>query len=341
MIQRVRKGRTQEGIDAKRARQPGRGREAETPFQIPARGLLDVAWRLWTQIGEDRILLVAAGTTFYVLLSVFPALAAFVSLYGFVADPTTIEKHVAFLSGLLPADGFDLIRNQLHALSAQAHGTLSLGFLFGLAVALWSADSGVKGIFEGLNVAYGEMEKRSFIKVTLVSFAFTIGGLLVGICFILAIGIIPAVLSFFMFDPKEKMLVDLLRWPPVFLLAAAGIVLLYRYGPSRERAKWRWLSWGAAFATVVWLLASWAFSFYLAHFANYNATYGALGAVIGFMMWIWISAIIILLGAELNAELEHQTARDSTTGEPLPIGQRGATMADTIGKASNESAGRK
>jgi membrane protein len=336
MIQRVRKGRTQGGIDAERARQTGRGREAETPFQIPLRGLLDVAWRLWIQIGEDRILLVAAGTTFYVLLAIFPALAAFVSLYGFIADPKTIEDHIAFLGELLPADGFDLIRNQLHALTAQASGALSLGFLFGLVVALWSADSGVKGLFEGLNVAYGEMEKRSFIRLTLVSFAFTLGAILVGICFILVIGIIPAVLSFLQLDPKEKMLVDLLRWPPVLLMAIAGIVLLYRYGPSRERAKWRWLSWGAAFATVAWLVASWAFSFYLAHFANYNATYGALGAVIGFLMWIWISAIIMLLGAELNAELEHQTARDSTTGEPLPMGERGATMADTVGKASDE-----
>jgi len=336
MIQRIRKGRTRGGIDQERARQTGRGREAETPFQIPLRGLLDVAWRLWIQIGQDRILLVAAGTTFYVLLAIFPALAAFVSLYGFVADPKTIEDHIAFLGELLPADGFDLIRNQLHALTAQANGALSFGFLFGLVVALWSADSGVKGLFEGLNVAYGEMEKRSFVKLTLVSFAFTLGGILVGICFILVIGIIPAVLSFLQLDPKEKMLVDLLRWPPVFLMAIAGIVLLYRYGPSRERAKWRWLSWGAAFSTIVWLAASWAFSFYLAHFANYNATYGTLGAVIGFLMWIWISAIIMLLGAELNAELEHQTARDSTTGEPLPMGERGATMADTVGKASNE-----
>lgn len=336
MIQRIRKGRTRGGIDQERARQTGRGREAETPFQIPLRGLLDVAWRLWIQIGQDRILLVAAGTTFYVLLAIFPALAAFVSLYGFVADPKTIEDHIAFLGELLPADGFNLIRNQLHALTAQANGALSFGFLFGLVVALWSADSGVKGLFEGLNVAYGEMEKRSFIKLTLVSFAFTLGGILVGICFILVIGIIPAVLSFLQLDPKEKMLVDLLRWPPVFLMAIAGIVLLYRYGPSRERAKWRWLSWGAAFSTIVWLAASWAFSFYLAHFANYNATYGTLGAVIGFLMWIWISAIIMLLGAELNAELEHQTARDSTTGEPLPMGERGATMADTVGKASNE-----
>lgn len=260
MVQRVRKGRAPEHVVKNRARQPGRGRAAETPFQIPLRGLVDVAWRLWGQIGQDRILLVAAGTTFYVLLSVFPALAAFVSLYGFVADPKTIADHIAFLAGLLPSDGFDLIRNQLHALTNQTNNSLSLGFFFGLAVAFWSANSGIKGLFEGLNVAYGETEKRSFLRLTLVSFCFTLGGILIGICFILAVGVIPAVLSFFLLDPKAQMLIDLLRWPPVLLLAASGIIILYRFGPSRERAKWRWLSWGAGFATIAWLIASWGFS---------------------------------------------------------------------------------
>jgi membrane protein len=336
MVQRLRKEHAARGSDADRALQAGRGRSAETPFQIPLRGLMDVAWRLWDQVGQDRILLVAAGTTFYALLALFPALTAFVSLYGFVADPKTLADHIAFLASLLPSDGFDLIRNQLHALANQTNDVLSLGFLSGLAIAFWSANSGIKGLFEGLNVAYGENEKRSFIKLNLVSFAFTLGAIVIGICFLLAVGVIPAVLSFFLLDPKAKLLVDLLRWPPVFLLAAGGVIVLYRYGPSRERAKWRWLTWGAGLTTVAWLAASWGFSFYLGHFANYNVTYGALGAVIGFMMWIWISAIIILLGAELNAELEHQTARDSTTGSPRPIGKRGAVMADTIGRASDE-----
>jgi membrane protein len=323
-------------IDQSRARDRGRGRDAATPREIPLRGWKDILWRLYYEITEDRIMLVAAGATFYLLLALFPALAAFVSLYGFVADPKTIADHIAFLGGLLPSGGLDIIQNQLHALASQNREALSFGFISGLVIALWSANSGVKSLFEGLNVAYGEHEKRGFIMLNLVSFAFTLGALVIGIGLIVSVGIIPAMLALFRLGPWTEILISVLRWPVLLLLVAIGLVLIYRYGPSRAAAKWRWLTWGAALATVVWIVASWAFSFYLQHFANYNATYGTLGAVIGFMIWTWISVIIVLVGAELNAEIEHQTARDSTTGEPQPMGGRGAVMADTIGKNADE-----
>jgi membrane protein len=159
----------------------------------------------------------------------------------------------------------------------------------------------------------------------------------VGICLIAAVGVVPAALAALKLGGSTGILVQILRWPVLLVLVGAGITLLYRYGPSRERAKWRWLSWGGALATVVWLSSSWAFSFYLRNFADYNATYGTLGAVIGFLIWTWISVIVVLLGAELNAELEHQTAEDSTTGPPLPLGERGAAMADTIGKSAGKA----
>lgn len=321
-------------IDLRRASEPDRGRDAEGPADIPAKGWWDIGKRLWVSITSDRILLIAAGATFYLLLALFPALAAFVSLYGFVADPRTVADQVAFLGGFLPTGGLDLIRTQLQSLAMQDQTALSWGFVTGLAVALWSANNGVKSLFEGLNVAYREAEKRSFVWLNLTSFAFTLGALVVGIAMIVSVGVVPALLALMRLDGWTELIVSTLRWPVLLAMVWAGICLIYRYGPSREPARWRWVTWGAVLATVVWILASMAFSYYLQNFADYNATYGSLGAVIGFMMWTWISVVIMLVGAELNAEVEHQTARDTTTGERLPLGRRGAVMADTVGRAS-------
>ena len=313
----------------------GRGRNAEAPSEIPIKGWKDVLWRVWSKIGDDRVLLIAAGTTFYMLLALFPALAAFVSLYGFVADPKTIADQIAFLGGILPSGGYEMIQSQLQALASQDAGALSFGLLFGLSITLWSANNGIKSLFDAMNIAYEETEKRGFIKLNLISFAFTLGAILVGVLFLFSVGVVPA-LALLQIGGWAEFLIYFLRWPVMFLAAATVITLIYRFGPSREPAKWRWLTWGAGLATVVWMVASIGFSFYLDNFADYNATYGTLGAIIGFMMWTWISVIIVIVGADLNAEMEHQTTRDSTTGMPRPIGQRGAVMADTLGKASDE-----
>jgi len=323
-------------IDA--AREPGRGRQADTPSKIPFEGWKDILWRTWAEFSADRITLIAAGATFYLLLALFPALAAFVSMYGFVADPVTIADHIAFLGGVLPSGGIELIRTQLTALATQNEAALSFAFIFGLLFALWSANNGIKTLFEALNVAYDETEKRSFFRLNLITLGFTLGAIVIAILFIVSVGVVPAVLAFVGLGTVAETLISLARWPVLFGAAALGISILYRYGPSRERAKWRWVTWGSALATAVWLIASVLFSWYLTNFADYNATYGSLGAVIGFMMWTWISVVILLLGAELNAEIEHQTARDSTTGSEKPMGDRGATMADTIGEGRNSPA---
>lgn len=319
-----------------RAEEPARGRNADRPSEISFKGWKDVSWRVWSKIGDDRVMLIAAGTTFYMLLALFPALAAFVSVYGFVADPKTIADQIAFLGGILPSGGYEVIRAQLEALASQNTSALGFGFLLGLGIALWSANNGIKTLFDAMNIAYAETEKRGFIKLNLVSFAFTFGAILVGILFLFSVGVIPALLAMLRIGGWTELLIYILRWPVMIVATAAAITLIYRFGPSREAAKWRWLTWGSAIATVVWMAASIGFSFYLENFADYNATYGALGAIIGFMMWTWISVVIMIVGAELNAELEHQTARDSTTGNPRPIGERGAVMADTLGKSSDE-----
>ena len=317
--------------------QDGRGRHAERPSGIPGKGWKDIFWRVVTEFSDDRVTLIAAGATFYLLLALFPALAAFVSLYGVVADPTTIADHISFLGGMLPQGGLELIESQLNSLAEQDASALSFGFILGLALALYSANNGILTLFEAMNIAYDETEKRSFLKRYAVSFMFTLGAIVIAILFIVSVGVVPAVLAFLGLGEAAETLISLARWPVLFIAAVFAISLLYRYGPSREKAKWRWVTWGSAVATIVWILASVLFSWYLQNFADYNATYGSLGAVIGFMMWTWISVTILIVGAELNSEMEHQTARDSTTDPAKPLGSRGATMADTVGKPANQT----
>ncbi|WP_181700186.1 YihY/virulence factor BrkB family protein [Chthonobacter albigriseus] len=310
----------------------GRGRAAERPSEIPAKGWKDVLWRTWQEIGSDRVLAVGAGVTFYALLAIFPFIGAFVSLYGLVADPSTVQEHLAAMAGVLPASALDILGDQMQRLASNDEQALGFGFIVSLVLALWSANAGMKAVFDALNVAYDEDEKRSFIALNALSLAFTLGSIVFLILAITALVVLPIALDFVGLGATTELLFKIGRWPALFLLVAAAIAMLYRYGPSRSRAKWRWITWGAALAAVLFIAVSIGFSFYAANFADYNATYGSLGAVIAFMTWIWLSCVVILVGAELNAEVEHQTARDSTVGPEKPRGARGATMADTIGE---------
>ena len=191
----------------------------------------------------------------------------------------------------------------------------------------------MKAIFDALNIIYDEDEKRGLIWLNLESLFFTMCAIAVALLALGAVVVFPLFLATFDLTSLDEPLIGLLRWPAMFLLVLFGVSVLYRYGPSRQRAKWRWISVGSVFAALAWLVVSSLFSFYLANFANYNATYGALGAVVGVMMWMWLSTIVVLLGAQLNSEIEHQTACDSTIGPDAPLGARGAVMADTVGAA--------
>jgi membrane protein len=312
-----------------------RGREAETPTDIPALGLKDVFWRVFAAVTEDRVTLIAAGVTYYLLLALFPAASVLVSVYGFLADPATIVERIGTLSTIMPADALNIFLDQVRALAQERGATLSFGLVGGLALALWSANNGIKALFEAMNVAYGEDEKRSLVQINLASLVFTLGAFVIAVVIIFAMGVVPAILNYFWLDRWAELIIRLARWPIMMVFVGIGIMALYRFGPSREPAKVRWLTWGAVFSTVLWFAASLSVSYYLSNIANYNATYGTLGALIGFMVWTWISAIIVIVGAEINAELEHQTAKDSTTGRPKPMGERGAYMADTLGRASD------
>ncbi|MEJ1160036.1 YihY/virulence factor BrkB family protein [Prosthecomicrobium sp. N25] len=315
--------------------EPGRGRDATTPSEVPARGWWDIAKRVVQQVGEDRILSVAAGVTFYALLALFPAIAAFVSIYGLFADPGTIQGHLALLAGILPEGALTVIRDQVQRIASSGNGTLGYAFLGGLAVSLWSANAGMKAVFDALNVAYDEEEKRSFVALTLQSLLFTFLAMLFMMFAIAAIVVLPIVLDYVGLGRVGELLLSIGRWPLLFAGVVFALACLYRYGPSRDRARWRWVTWGSAIAAILWLAGSALFSWYAANFGSYNETYGSLGAVIGFMTWMWLSTTAVLIGAEINAETEHQTARDTTDGPPRPLGARGATMADTVGPAQD------
>jgi membrane protein len=320
--------------DQERREQRGRGRSADTPSEIPARGWKDILVRVYREISDDRVMAIAAGVTFYVLLAIFPAVAALVSIYGFFADPQTIAEHLNEVSAFLPGSAVEIIGEQINRVVAQGEATLGATFLIGIAVSLWSANAGIKALIDALNVVYDENEKRSFIKVNALSLAFTIG--IIGFMLVAlgAMVVLPVILNYVELEGVAETIIKLLRWPILLLGVGLGIACIYRYGPSRDKAKWRWITWGSVLASIMWLAASILFSWYAANFGSYNETYGSLGAAIGFMMWIWLSTIVILLGAELDAEMEHQTARDTTEGPPRPLGVRGATMADTVGEDS-------
>jgi membrane protein len=312
----------------------GRGRAADKPTQMPTKGWKDIAWRVYDGIQNDRVLLVAAGVTYYGLLALFPATAALVSLYGLFSDASTITEHLRLLSGFLPEGALEVVGDQVRRITAQGQATLGVAFLGTLALSLWGANAGTKAIFDALNIIYKEREKRSFIRLTLWSLAFTLAA--IGLVLLAFAGIVAVPVALKLLgvpDESGTAWLTLLRWPLLYIVVLFALACLYRYGPSRTKPRWQWVSWGSAIAGAIWLVGSLLLSWYVANFGTYNATYGSLGALIGFMIWIWLSTITVLLGAEINAEMEHQTAKDTTEGHRKPMGARGARMADDLGQA--------
>jgi membrane protein len=318
-------------VDLARAREPGRGREANTPEQIPPRGWRDILWRVFWSISEDRILSTSGSVAFFALLAVFPGIAAIVSLYGLFADASTIGKHLSLLSGFLPDGVIQLIAETL--IFRQGNETLGMAFVVGLLIALGSANAGMAALFDALNVVYDEREKRSLVRFYATTFLFTLAGIVFVIVAITGVVILPVMLKFVGLAATTERLLAILRWPVLLATIVVSLACIYRYGPSRRDARWRWVTWGSIVGALLWMGTSMLFSWYVATFDTYNKIYGSLGAGVGFMVWLWISAVIVLLGGELNAQMEHQTARDTTEGGAKPLGSRGAMMADHVGEA--------
>ncbi|MEY4555153.1 MAG: hypothetical protein RL093_272 [Pseudomonadota bacterium] len=311
------------------AKEPGRGRLAQRPREIPHKGWVDIFWRLGMSYFGDRIGFLAGGVTFFVMLSLFPTLAAFVTIYGLFADPTDAPARVSFLYSVMPAGVAQFLSGEMQRLAENSNTQLTFTLVWTLALSLWTANGAIKVLFYGLNVAYHEVEKRHIVTYNLMCMAFTIGGLASILLVAAMIVGVPLVLGVFGWAAEWSYLAPF-RWPVLLLVYGAALTLIYRMGPCRQRARWRWLTPGAIFAALLSLTLSLIFSWYLQTFVR-TASYGPLAAMMGFLLWTWLSVQIILMGAELNAEIEHQTAMDTTTGAPLAIGERGAVVADTVG----------
>ncbi len=306
------------------------GRDARRPYHIPLKGWWQVAQRVWTESGRDNLSVVAAGCAFYALFAIFPALSALISLYGLTASPSNVESQFGMLADVLPGQAYDMVIEQIRRIAAASGGSLGWSLVVSLGLAFWSANAGTQALFAALNIAYEEPERRNLLQFYLSAFTFTLVGILGGVVMLLAIVYVPTLFAYAGFSHAFELVVRVARWPFLALLVLSLLALLYRYGPCRRAAKWHWVSMGSLFATAVWLLASAGFSLYVANFAHYDRTYGSLGAVIILLFWLYISFYIVLLGAEINAELELQTAQDTTVGKPKRAGERGAFVADHV-----------
>jgi membrane protein len=312
----------------------GRGREADHPGEIPPRGWKDVLWRGWREISDQNLFLIAGGVTYAILLALFPGLAALVSLYGLVFDAGQIEKQVAALAGVLPAQTQDLLSQQLHGLVEASNGALGFAAIVGLLLALWSASRGMSGLITAINIAYEEKERRGFFKLNLIALGLTLGLLIGGIVAIALVAVLPAAVQLFAVGPATKWLLLIVQWPLLIVLVMLGLALLYRFGPDRDKPQWRWVSPGVIAATILWIAASIGFTVYVANFNSYDKTYGSLGGVVILLTWLYLSAFMVLLGAVINAQSERQTRKDSTEGPPRAMGRRDAHAADTLGESS-------
>jgi membrane protein len=309
------------------------GREAERPSEIPPRGWFAVLKRVKAEVKDDNVSLLAAGVAFYAMLAIFPAIIAVVTVYGMVADPDQVQSQVGEFARSLPSGADELLTEQLTNVAGAGRQALSIGLVVSLLALLWSVSSGVQGLIKSLNVIYDERETRGFVKLRGLSLLLTIGAIVVTVVVLALITVFPGVIDNFGLGQAGQVAASIARWVVLAVLVLIALGVVYRLAPDRANPRWRWVSLGAVVALVLWLLGSVGFSYYVDNFGNYNQTYGALAAVIVLLLWLFLSAFAVLLGAEFDAETERQTARDTTTGPERPLGQRDAEVADTLGES--------
>jgi membrane protein len=307
---------------------PGKHRDRK-PGKIPKPGWKEVLKRTKNDVGRDNLSIVAGGVAFYMLLAIFPGIGAMVAIYGLVADPVQIQQQLSSLAGILPQEALSILQSQLSQVASGSSGMLGIGAIFGILLALWSAAKGMKAFITGLNIVYDEEDQRSFIKLNAIALGLTLGAIVFVIISLGLIVIFPVILNSVGLRDTAGILVSILRWPLLTICVILAVGLLYRYAPHRNQPQFRWVSWGAVIATVLWIVASILFSFYVRNFGSYNETYGSIGAVIILLMWFYITAFVILLGAELNSEMEQEPAYDTTRHRSE---RRGAQVAGIAGR---------
>jgi membrane protein len=319
-----------------KTRSQQRGRRAGRPGEIPRKGWKDILLRVKEEQKKDNLSIVAAGVAFYALLALFPALATLISIYGIFADPAQVQQQIAELSGFLPQETRQLLSEQISRIASTSSGALGIGAIGGLLVSLWSANKGMKALMTALDIVYNEDETRGFFKINGISLLLTFVGILTAVISLALIAVIPVILEFIGIPGPIQAAVAIGRWPFLALVIVLLLGVLYRYAPNRDEPQWKWVSWGSVAATVLWIAVSLLFSFYVSNFGSYNKTYGSMGAIIILLMWFFLTAYAVLIGAELNAEMEHQTGKDTTRGEARPMGDRDAHVADTLGRKAEK-----
>lgn len=319
---------------AKKKRSDKHGREANRPGEIPRKGWKDIAVRVKDQISKNNISIISAGIAFYAFLAIFPAIAAIISIYGLVTDPQTVGRQLNALANVLPAQSSTLIQGQLSQIVQGSPTALGWGLAFSVIFSIWSANKGTKALFQGINIAYNEEDNRGFIKQNAVTLLFTSLGIIAVIISMALVVVFPVIIGNLGLPAGTGFLIQASRWILLLALLLLSLGVLYRYAPDRTKPKWRWVSWGSVAGTVLWIAGSLLFSFYISNFGNYNATYGSLAAVVILLLWFYLSAFSIILGAQINSEIEHQTKQDTTSGKKKPMGKRGAHDADDLGKAA-------
>tara|TARA_R100000306_G_scaffold62518_1_gene71698 strand:- start:34174 stop:35136 length:963 start_codon:yes stop_codon:yes gene_type:complete len=308
------------------------GREASSPTEISKSGWKDILVRTWKEKANDNLGLVAAGVAFYFLLAVFPAIGAFISIYGLMYDPAEAQQQMSDVMAVMPAEARDILQAQIQQLAQRGGGTLGLSAVIGILLAIWSSMKGTSALMTALNIVYDEQEDRGFVYLKFVTFLITFGAFVFVAASLALIAAAPAVLEHMGLGNWVETAIQYARWPVLALLFMFLLAVLYRFAPSRSAPKWRWVTLGSVTGTILWIVGSLLFSWYASNFGSYNETFGSLGAVILLLMWFYITAFIILLSGELNAEVEHQTKKDTTSDRKEPMGQRDAYVADTVGE---------
>ncbi|MEE4211724.1 MAG: YihY/virulence factor BrkB family protein [Parvularcula sp.] len=318
--------------DAKNAHGGGRGRQAHKPWDIPPKGWKDTLFRTKAQLKDDHVSLIAAGGAFYAMLSLFPAVAAAVAVWGLVADPAQMVDQIDGFTAGLPSEIEKIIHTQAEQ-AASDEGGAFLTALVAILLGIWSASKGMKAMIEGINIAYDEKDERGFVKSTILRLVMTLGAIIGVVVAAGLVVVLPPILDALGLSGGTEVLISVAKWALLFIGASLAFAALYRFAPDRDSPRWQWITPGSVLAVVLWLAGSAAFSIYVSNFASYNETYGTLGAAVILLMWLFLTSFVVLLGAELNAELERQTRKDTTVGEREPMGQRGAFAADDLGEA--------
>jgi membrane protein len=311
------------------------GNTAKKPRKIPPGGYKQVFKRVLKNFQIDHIPVVSAGIAFYFFLALFPALAAVVSIYGLVMEPAEVQQQIAEISSALPEKTQVLLSDILNGIARKSTGTLGWTLLLGLLISILSANRGTIAVFEGVNIAYKERNERKLLRKYGVTLSFTLGGILVGIISLVFVVGFPALADQLGLSPFIQELINWMRWVILAFIIVISLGVIYHVAPDRRSPEFRWVSWGAIIATILWLGGSLGFSAYVDNLGNYDRMYGSFAAIIILMLWFFLTAIIILLGAEINAEMEHQTREDTTIGKDRPMGERDAFVADNEAKKKN------